>query len=328
VSKITRDSYNVDIRNKVGAVLTNGDTFLPSATADKYQYGYGIALTQTSSVQQTRVDDAEWDNIRLDLIKARTHQKGTTWVTNNLGLQNDIPGGTNNVFDVTIGDDITLSIYNKYVSVANDCISERFSIGPGQSELLTPDSLSSVEQEIYFSGLANWTFTVTFPTASVANQFFNSGGSYNLSLSVAHGTSPTLTGNRRSQSEAMITAINGLGSYVFDATKFYDLRQTTFKDLVTSLSPNPYSVNEAIIRGRLDNATPGLARSFTLGFQLRSDYTGAGLSGSGAGAVYFGDQISLQVESIVERRRANGTVTGPTSQTEIYGAWATTGAPG
>lgn len=320
MSKITRDSFNVDIRNKVGAVLTSGATFLPSATANKYQYGYGISLTQNSAVGQTRIDDSEWDNIRLDLIKARTHQKGTTWVSQNLGLQNDIPGGANNVFDVAAGEDITLSIYNKYKGVADDCITDRFSIGPGQSETLTPDTLSSEESGVTFSVSATWFFRVQFSSAEVANQFFNSGGNYQLSLDVRHGPA-NLSGERRRQSEAMISAIGKLGTFTFGATQFYGVQQTTFKVLQTETQSGAYSANEVEIRARVDNATAGLARQFDLGFRLTSDYQGQGLSGTGAGAVYYGDQISLYLEPNISRRRANGTVTGPIPGTEIYQDW-------
>lgn len=321
MSKITRDSFNVDIRNKVGAVLTSGSTFLPSGTANIYQYGYGISLTQSSSVGQQKIDDSEWDNIRLDLIKARTHQKGTTWVSQNLGLQNDIPGGANNVFDVTVGDDITSAIYNKYTSVANDCIADKFELGPGQSETLTPGALTADESGLTFSVSATWFFRVQFATAELANQFFNSGGNYQLSLGVRHGPA-NLTGERRRQSEAMISAIGKLGTFTFGATQFYGVQQTTFKVLQTETQSGAYSDNEVEVRARLDNAQAGSARQFDLGYRITSDYVGGGLSGTGAGAVYYGDSISLYLEPNISRRRANGTVIGPIPATEIYNAWS------
>lgn len=321
MSKITRDSFNVDIRNKVGAVLTSGTTFFPDTTADRYQYGYGTALIQTVAVAQQRIDDSEWDNIRLDLIKARTHQKGVTWVSQNLGLQNDIPGGANNVFDVAAGEDITSTIYNKYKTVADDCVSDRFLIGPGQSEALTPPALSAEEQGLTFSVSASWFFKVQFSSAAVANQFFNSGGAYQINLDAIHGPA-NLTGERRRQSEAMIAAIGKLGTFTFGATQFYAVQSTTFKVLKEERESGAYNANEAQIRCRVDNAAAGSASSFDLGFRLTSDYTTLGLSGSGAGAVNYGDQISLELTANVTRIRANGVVVGPLPSTEIYNDWS------
>lgn len=321
MSKITRDSYNVEIRNKVGAVLDSGTTYFPSTTSNRYQYGYGTALTQTTAVGQQKIDDTEWDNIRLDLIKARTHQKGATWVANNLGLQNDIPGGANNVFDVAAGEDITAAIYTKYTGVASDCVTDRFLVGPGQSEETTPAALSAEEQGVTFSVSSSWFFKVQFSSAAVANQFFNSGGAYKIELDATHGPA-NLSGERRRQSEAMISAINKLGTFTFGATEFYAVQSTTFKVLKEERESGAYSANEAQIRCRVDNAEAGSASSFDLGFRLTSDYVGGGLSGTGAGAVYYGDQISLNLTANVSRVRSINVVVGPTPSTEIYNDWS------
>lgn len=321
MSKITRDSFNLDIRDKVGAVLTSGLTYFPDTTSNRYQYGYGVNLIQTSAVQQQKIDDAEWDNIRLDLIKARTHQKGVTWVSQNLGLQNDIPGGANNVFDVSAGEDITAAIYNKYKGVADDCVTDRFTIGPGQSETITPPTLIAEEQGITFTVQATWYFRVQFSSAAQANQFFNSGGNYQIDLDARHGPA-NLSGEPRRQSEAMIDAINALGTYTFGASQFYSVQSTTFKVLKEERVSGAYNANEAQVRCRLDNAEAGSASSFDLGFRLTSDYQGAGFSGTGAGSVYYGDQISLYVTANISRVRANGVVVGPTPSTQTYNDWA------
>ena len=314
MGKITRDSFNVDIRNKVGAVLDSGSTYFPSTTANRYQYGYGTALTQSSAVGQQKIDDSEWDNIRLDLIKTRTHQKGVTWVSNNLGLQSDIPGGANNVFDVSAGEDITEAIYNKYKGVADDCVTDRFSVGTGQSEESTPSALSAVEQGLTFSVQATWFFKVQFSSAAVANQFFNSGGAYKITLDATHGPA-NLSGESRRQSEAMISAINALGTFTFGATQFYSVQSTTFKVLKEERVSGAYNANEAQIRCRLDNAEAGSASSFDLGYRLTSDY-------QGAGSVYYGDSISLNLTANISRVRSINVVVGPTPLSETYNSWS------
>jgi hypothetical protein len=329
VSKITRDSYNVDIRTKVGAVLDDGPTYL-SNVADDYTYGYGIALSLTSNVGQQKIDDSEWDSIRLDMIKARTHQKGTTWVATNLGLQNDIPGGANNSFDVTAGDDITTVIYNKYKSVADDIIADKWAVVvPEQASDSTPSAVSSRQTSLTFGGSAVWELSVAFSSPAAANRFFNAGGGVNINFSVVHTGS--LSGEFRKQSEDMLANIQsmqgGANSYrFFGAQQWYTRNNTTYgtnaAEWYSDGGGGAYSSNLALLETRKDNAQAGDASILYIQLTLESQYTGGVASGSGAGAIGYGDSISLRITPNVTIRQSRNVVVTPGPSSYNYGNWS------
>lgn len=330
MSKITRDSYNVDIRAKVGAVLDDGPTYFPTV-ADNYAYGYGVPLTQTSAVTQQKVDDVEWDRIRLDMIKARTHQKGTTWVSTNLGLQNDIPGGANNQFDVTTGDDIATAVYNKYVSVANDIVTDKWSVVvPEQASDATPTSLAARSTNLTFGASAQWEVFIGWSSAAVANRFFNAGGGIGINFGVAH--TGALSGEFRRQSEDMILNINsmqgGSTNYRFFGAQQWYTRNNTIYGIPASVwyedgGSGAYSDNEAILETKKNNAQAGEANELYIQLTLTSDYSGRGLSGTGAGAVYYGDSISLRLTPNLFVRTSRNVVVTPGPNSYNYGSWST-----
>lgn len=321
--KISANSFNVDIRKPLGAVLTSGQIYWVNGDtqyAERYKYGYGVALAQAAAVTTSdNIDDPEWDNLRLDLIKTRTHQKGIAWVTSNLGLRNDITGN-NNVNDVSTGDKVLEAVYNKYVAVAADVLTDKFIAAAGEYEDTTPAGLESGQSQITFSTSAQWQVVINWASADAANAFFNAGGSFTVGIDAA---TTGLTGNFRLQSDAMLALLMSGATprtWTFAAADWYANTTTNALNVwKTSTASAPYSADKLEIRVFTNVGTPGVASRLTIRFVLISGYAGGQPVGSGAGAVGYGDSVSLLVEPIVTERRSSNTIISPLPSSYQYG---------
>lgn len=325
MAKISVASFNTDIRKPLGAVLTSGNTYWASGDAQfatRFQYGYGVPLTQTVGVTTAdNVDDIEWDNVRLDLIKARTHQKGLAWVTTNLGLQDDRTGA-NNANDVTTGDKVLSSVYTKYVTVASNIVTDRFLVAANEFEDVTPALLDGVQTPVTFSTSATWQTTIYWSNAAAANAFFNAGGSFSVGIEASPGS---LIGNFKLQSDAMYDLLMPGGNprtVTFGATEWYTYASTGGVLWTSaSVASGAYTADKIEIRVLTNTGTIGSSSRLTLRVTLVSGYAGGQPSGSGAGAIAFGDQISLLLTPLVSERHSVGTITSPLPIDYDYGNW-------
>ena len=326
MAKISANSFNVDIRKPLGAVLDSGNNYWVSGDtqfATKFQFGYGVPLEQTVAVTTSdNVDDPEWDRLRLDLIRARTHQKGLAWVTTNLGLQNDITG-SNNANDVTTGDKILNSVYTKYQTVASNILTDKFLVATGEFEEITPADLSSSATTVTFSVRASWQFTVRWASAADANSFFNAGGAFIFGIESINGN---YSGFQRLQSDAFTALLMSGGNPVFQtfsATDWYGGASTTGY-LWKTFSPasGAYSTDRIDIRVLTNTNTVGSNNTLTIRVLLESVYAGGQASGTGAGSVGYGDSVSLTLEPQVTERRSSNTIISPVPTSYTYGAWS------
>lgn len=324
--KISANSFNVDIRKPLGAVLDSGNTYWVSGDtqfATRFQFGYGVPLEQTVEVTASdNIDDPEWDRLRLDLIRARTHQKGLAWVTNNLGLQNDITGN-NNANDVTTGDKILNSVYTKYQTVASNILTDKFLVATGEFEEITPADLSSSATTVTFAVRASWQFVARWTNAAAANAFFNAGGAFTFGIEAVNGN---YTGNQRLQSDAFTALLMSGGNpnfQTFSATDWYGGASTTGY-LWKTFSPasGAYSTDRVDIRVLTNTNTVGSNNTLTIRVLLESVYAGGAASGSGAGAIGYGDSVSLTLEPQVTERRSSNTIISPVPISYTYGAWS------
>lgn len=323
--KISANSFNLDIRKPLGAVLDSGNTYWASGDpqfATRFQFGYGVALQQAVAVTRAdNIDDPEWDNLRLDLIKARTHQKGNIWVAANLGLQDDRTGN-NNANDVTTGDKVLNSVYVKYQTVASNLLTDKFLVATGEFEEITPADLSSSATTVTFSVRASWQFVVRWANAAAANAFFNAGGAFTVGIDAVNGN---YTGNQRLQSDAIAALLMSGGNprfQTFSAVDWYDRASTTGYNWKTS-SPTggAYSTDRVDIRVLTNTNTVGSNNTLTIRYVIESVYTGGAPSGSGAGAIGFGDSVSLTMEPQVTERRSANTIISPVPNSYTYSGW-------
>jgi hypothetical protein len=326
MSKITQTSYNNDLRKRLGAVLENGPTFYTLAEKpNRHEFGYGTSLRQTTAVTSTtKVDDPEWDRIRLDIITARSHQKGPAFVVNNLTLQNDT-SLFNNPFDVNSIDDsrpgyapdkIKLSVFNYYKSIIDNIETDKFLADSTELEPTTP--VQSSVYNLSFSASAVWDFSAVFDSGAAACQFFNSGGSFKFNFESASldGIGPV-----GKQSRDFVEMLTRLGTRTFAAPEFYANHRTT----ITSATPawasvtstdTSYSTNNVRLFASTNNATLGSASRLTVRFTLTSGYGGGAAIGTGDG---FGDLVKISVEPQVEVIRSNNIIVSPRPASYSYG---------
>jgi hypothetical protein len=135
-------------------------------------FGYGQTLSSSQLAAGSVVDDADWDKLRTDLLKARQHISGV----DESALYPDI----------NVGQTVTVGAVNDYNIGAQSLEFERFSIAANQQEE------SATTQGVALTGVAfpggggafirpwNGTktgfITFTFASADAARFFFNSGG--------------------------------------------------------------------------------------------------------------------------------------------------------
>jgi hypothetical protein len=326
MSKITQDSYNRDLRQRLGAVLDNGLTFYTLAEkSNRHEFGYGNALRQASNVSSTtKVDDPEWDNIRLDIIKARTHQKGALFVVNNLTLQDDT-ALVNNVFDVNsindpragyAPDKVKAVVYNYYKGIIDNVETDKFLADSSELEPIAP--VTSTDSILNFTSTAIWQFTTSFSNAAQACQFFNSGGSLRF---VFDSRSLDVSGPAGKQSRDFVAMFTALGTQTFAAPQFYANHRTTISSSTTAwasqTSSDPaYSLNTIRLFAFTNNAALGSATTFTIRLQLSSGYDGGAPVGAGDG---FGDIVKIAVEPAVEVVRSNNIIVSPMPNNYSYG---------
>lgn len=174
--KIRVPDYN-DIRTKIINVLGTG-----SGTS-----GYGQTTLSTAVDESNRITVNEWGRLRFDIINAYKHIFG---VVPTIVLPTD--GGrvrySNTFVPDTGASDAPVTQFDTY---CNQIIANRFTVHPSQSFLQASTSNSSSWPGIYgtsWNSRIQCTVTATFPSATAARHFFNSGGEIRIAASRSGGT--------------------------------------------------------------------------------------------------------------------------------------------
>jgi hypothetical protein len=144
---ILRSDYN-NIQTKIANILGVGSG----------QSGYGQTLASSQVAADAVIDDAHWDNLRTDLLKARQHQTGVDEAAN--------------LTDVDVGQVIDDAVITPYETFATTVETNKFSIAANQQEQSSGLTGSSPQ----WNGTKITTVTFTFSSADAARFFFNSGG--------------------------------------------------------------------------------------------------------------------------------------------------------
>jgi hypothetical protein len=143
--------------------------------------GYGQTIASATVSANAAITEAQWDNIRSDLTRARVHQTNTAVATNSTATGS--PWQT--LFDVTNSTVISESIRAQYQSFVDNGVNlNRFTMAAAQS---TPDSvLSTTTRTASWGAPGNLsishTITVTWPGYGILSAadhmrcFFNAGG--------------------------------------------------------------------------------------------------------------------------------------------------------
>jgi len=214
---ITAVDYNT-IYNKISGILGVGSG----------QSGYGQTFLSSSVAANSKVTAAQWDNLRLDVIRARVHQAGTPTIT-----------------DVNTGDDIAFANYTQYNTLADLCIADKFSIAVGQS--FEASLTSPTDRTGSWTTSCTATVTINFASASQARWFFNSGGSINFLSSRTGGTTTGVSGNKNTAWSNFLSTT--VGKRLFNAPFFYSATLTN-QTFVNLSNTDPYELNSFNIQYR------------------------------------------------------------------------------
>jgi Putative Ig domain len=300
VSDITASSFNDNIRNKMVEVI---------------EQGYGDSLSSENIVRDVVtndfpvIDDTQWDNLRLDIVKARVHQIGTQ------PTLTELP-------DVDEQDVITTVILDKYIGIADRAVLDIGIVANGQFEDVIPPTLFNPDLLVEFSGNAFHRTTINFSTPLAANQFFNSGGGFLLSINLTS----QLSGPAGAQSRDFAAIGSLMGTHFFGRTQ-WRASTSNFVDFAPSqTSTDPiYSGNRVRFRSATNSSSFALSNQLILEVQLASIYASGLPSGTGVG---FGDQVRLLAGiNILQRQSALSIVSPKPSSYSYAPSWSFTAAP-
>ena len=149
---ILRSDYN-NIQAKIANILGVGSG----------QSGYGQALASSQVAADAVIDDAHWDNLRTDLLKARQHQTGADESTN--------------LTDVAAGQLIDDAVITGYETFATTVETNKFVVASNQ---LSTSASTSGDSGGPWNGTKTGVVTFSFTSANAARYFFNSGGTVSV----------------------------------------------------------------------------------------------------------------------------------------------------
>ena len=162
--------YNT-IRNKINDILGVGSS----------DYGYGQTVTSQTVSQNAIIGHLEWNNLRADMAKIKTHQTGIT-----VGTTRGSTDG-NNLVDISSSDTITYQDIHQYQLFADTIDTNRFSIASSQKSTDTTTFTQSTD----WNGTLQFATSATASSATNMRYFFNSGGYIEWTGNITDGATGT-----------------------------------------------------------------------------------------------------------------------------------------
>jgi hypothetical protein len=212
-AQISRLDYN-NLRKLVNAVLGAGGTN-PNTNAPDPTFGYGQTLLSSNVSAGDVITETQWDNLRLDINKAFTHQTGAPAPLPDVA--GSINVGATNATPVKFTE-----IYQAYLAVADNVVLNRGIIAEGTQTPVDPTLVVTKTLTSAWADSVTFTGTVSFASAVAARSFFNSGGTINFTSSRTGGTSSPV--NLAAQNTAWTAFLNNkVGTVKFGKDQFYSL---------------------------------------------------------------------------------------------------------
>lgn len=244
VNDIIKEAEYNNIRNKLISVLSTG-------SAD---YGWGQTVLSPAVAVGNTVTINEWGKLRYDIINAYTH----------------IYGSAPTPVEVVAGNTIRYSVADApvttYDPIVNTILANRFTVHSSQSseEAFTPSSTTWPGlYGSYWTSKIQCTITATWPSATAARHFFNSGGKIKISSSQSGGSGTSQITNWRSLLSSAGTQLFGgstPGTGVTPANGQNWFRLTSSHQVwYSTFGSSPYGSNNYRISAR----TPGVVNNST-----------------------------------------------------------------
>lgn len=210
--------------------------------------GYGQSINSVARSVNARISQADWDNLRFDLLNARIHQNGSGTLTE-INENQTVGAGTINLYEElrTIIDD------NRFAVAAGQFLTTGANANNTTLTSSTDYNSSPWKNEI------QCTLTVTFTDATRARYFFNSGSTVRIQSSRSNGL------RTDAQNTAWTSLLTSAGQREFggqipnssftpmDGTNFYKLTNVFQEFFSLSLS-SPYSANRYVLEARCNVA--------------------------------------------------------------------------
>jgi hypothetical protein len=267
-SKVTRSDYN-SFYTSVSNVLGPG--------SGQYGYGQTLIATTTSVGTSTKITQAHWANLRLDVLRIAAHQglsENASWSVGNTTSIPVLPS-------ITTSKKVSADVVNKLVNAINvlNLTSNVYKLAAGQyaDELLS----QSIRTTQWNSTISHY-YRINFGSSANARYFFNAGGSIRITPSFIKSSSTTINNDWEN-------LINGVGTLVFNYNNttinnsevssigFYELNTTPTQIYTrTGGSQNAtYAVNDYTIRVycNVANNSNGGATSVTFECEFKDDKT-------------------------------------------------------
>ena len=160
------------------------------------QVGYGRTLASSAVSIGDVIDSTLLDNLYADLVKARTHQLGTsfTWATPADGINAPDTGEYIGAFAADIGTGGTSADatadeaegFLDFSQAAADILADKYAVGSDQTSILLADQATRTTA---WNGSIIHTVDLVFANANERRYFFNSGGLAIFTASLTGGNS-------------------------------------------------------------------------------------------------------------------------------------------
>jgi hypothetical protein len=269
--------YN-NIQTKIANILGAGSG----------QSGYGQALASSQVAVNAVIDDAHWDNLRTDLLKARQHQTGVNEAAN--------------LTDIDVGQVIDDAVITPYETFATTVETNKFTIAANQQE---QSAVSLPPTTSNWNGTLVRTVVYTFTSAAEARYFFNAGGILRFS-----GYAGLNGGGAKDQSwynmtNGVVRSVGAGGSI-----SFYSLTDSYQRLASIGAAAGVYVENRYYIDAVCNNAnnTNGGATIVTIRFIFEDNDVG---DQTGTGAAVDETVFQASTSSFSIRSIGNVVVTAP-----------------
>lgn len=259
VNSIIREADYNNIRNKLTAIIGTG-------TGNS---GWGQSIVSSSVSVGNRVSINDWGKLRFDIINAWTH----------------INGSAPTAVQVFEGNTIRYSVVDApvttYDTIANSIVANKFTVHPSQSSI---DAVTPSTRTATWSTTVSCTVSVSFPSATTARHFFNSGGQININSNFVRRIGVNTAQNISWESTLSAAGTRsfggnnpGTGTSPSDGQNWYRLTNI-YRQWFIATSSSPYGANNYRIFARcpIANNSAGTATSAEFLVQFTDGYTDPG----------------------------------------------------
>jgi hypothetical protein len=237
---ILANDYNI-IQSAISLVMGEG-----SGTT-----GYGQTLASSQVGQNAKITVNQWNNLRNDIVRCRQHQTGVAIVNRAPEDPGYVAGS--DLPTASEAAQIRESWRAAFLSVTNDCNTNRLTAPPPASQATRADLFGQQVRTTEWNGRIQQVVTVTFDSVNAARYFFNTGGQFEFSSDRSGGSA----GLKNTTWTTMLTNM-GTIRFNYDATTctgtgttstigYYDI--TTSDNLIFekdaptgSYTPNKYFI--------------------------------------------------------------------------------------